>query len=279
MTEQEKQWHDDLMRFLENYCEIVTNGLNERWQKFKIEIYEKETYEAIGGLLARQATLSTQLAMAPQIWNPHIAPLILRCMTDAHITLAWILRNHKDRASKYILYGLGQEKLYLEHLKKSEEEDGKDERVQKVIKLREAWLNSQKWEFMTEVDVGSWSGMNTRDMAKEAECESLYNFAYLPFSGSTHNMWQHVGIYNLKNCRNPLHKYHSVPTITETRLSTDFVYRSAKYVDRSYGLFDKTFGISVSTPMPHEWFVREYEKRLGKDHSDAGREELEAGSN
>lgn len=169
MTEPERKWHAELTAFIENYCEIVTKGLDERWQKFKIEIYEKEIYEAIGGLLARQATLSVQLAMAPQIWNPHIAPLILRCMTDAHITLAWILLNPKDRASKYIRYGLGQEKLYLEHLKKSEEEEGKDERVQKLIELREGWLNAQQWEFITEVDVGSWSGMNTRDMAKEAD--------------------------------------------------------------------------------------------------------------
>ena len=32
--------------------------------------------------------------------NGHIAPLILRCMTDAHITLAWILNDPQERAKK-----------------------------------------------------------------------------------------------------------------------------------------------------------------------------------
>lgn len=89
-----------LEQTLSEYCDNIKRGLNERWQKFSIELYDSETYEVIGGLLARQATLATQFAMAPQIWNGHIAPLILRSMTDAHITLAWILCEPKDRAKK-----------------------------------------------------------------------------------------------------------------------------------------------------------------------------------
>ena len=49
------------------YQKIVIKGLHERWKKFDIEIYDSETYEAIGGLLARQATLTAELAGAPQI--------------------------------------------------------------------------------------------------------------------------------------------------------------------------------------------------------------------
>jgi len=193
------------------------------------------------------------------VWNGHIAPLILRCMIDAHITLAWILKEPIERAKRYILYGLGQEKLYIEHLKSGKAPED-DPIIDKVIEMREDWLNSQRHEFLTEVDVGSWSGMTTRDMAEEADCKSLYNHAYLPFSGVVHNMWQHVAIYNLKACRNPLHRYHKVPTIAEAPLDLDFVYRSAKYVSRSYKAVDEKFGLSYTTPYPVTWLSDEMSK-------------------
>jgi hypothetical protein len=259
MTESDSKWHEQLMEIMAAYIDIVRKGLDERWKSIAVELYEPETYEVIGAILARQATLTTQLAGAPQVWNGHIAPLILRCMTDAHITLAWILKEPIERAKRYILYGLGQEKLYIEHLKSGKAPED-DSIIDKVIEMREDWLNSQRHEFLTEVDVGSWSGMTTRDMAEEADCKSLYNHAYLPFSGVVHNMWQHVAIYNLKACRNPLHRYHNVPTISEAPLDLDFVYRSAKYVSRSYKAVDEKFGLSCTAPYPVTWLSDEMSK-------------------
>jgi hypothetical protein len=104
--------------------------------------------------------------------------------------------------------------------------------------MREGWLNSQRRDFMIEVNVGSWSGHNTREMAEQAGCETLYKYAYLPFSGVAHSMWQHIAIYNLKPCANALHKRHRIPTVAHVPLDPDYVYRSAKYVTRSYELFD-----------------------------------------
>jgi hypothetical protein len=73
-------------------------------------------------------------------------------------------------------------------------------------------------------------------------------------------MWQHVSLYNLEQCRNPLHKYHKVPTIFRGSPEIDFVYRSAKYIDRTYRLFDETYKVKVKTPLPHNWFVKEFQK-------------------
>jgi len=139
-----------VLMFMDKYCSLIIEGFRERWKKWEIEIYDSETYEAIGGLLSRQVTLSISLASAPQIWNGHIAPLILRAMTDVHITLAWILLDPKERAKKYILYGLGQEKLYIEHLKSEAVEE--DNRINLMIEVRESWLNSQRADFLTEVN-------------------------------------------------------------------------------------------------------------------------------
>jgi hypothetical protein len=262
----EKNDINSLLKFMDEYCEILVSGFRERWAKWDIEIYNTETYEAIGGLLSRQVTLSINLASSPQIWNGHIAPLILRTMTDAHITLAWILLDPDERAKKYILYGLGQEKLYIENLK-SEAHD-EDDLIKRMIEVRESWLNSQRADFLTEVNVGSWAGLNTREMASEADCQGLYKFAYTPFSGVAHNMWQHISKYNLVPCRNPLHKYHQVPDILEPPTDLDYVYRSAKYVDRSFEAFDKKYNLDITTPLPHDWFVEEYKKLYKKPVED-----------
>lgn len=243
---------------MESYCEIVRLNLDERWRKLPIKLCEAEVYEVIGGLLARQATLSIQLAENPGIWNPHIAPLILRSMTDAHITFAWILaKDFEQRAREYILYGLGQEKKLVEHYKLELENEPN---VQSIIEIKEKWIESQRYPFLTEVNLGSWSGVNTRTMSIEADCESLYKFAYEPFSAVAHNMWQHISIYNLKQCTNPLHKFHSVPTIHDIPPSEAYVYLSSTYLSETFGVFDEKFKLDIEIQKPIDWYVENIEK-------------------
>ena len=253
-----KNTQDLLAKFVEGYTANVVNGFEERWSQVTPEIFAKHIHECIGGLLARQATLSIELANSPSIWNGHIAPLILRCMTDAYITLAWILGDAPDRSAKYIHYGLGQEKLFVEYLEEElhDNPDGYDaEAVREMIRMRKSWLNSQIAEWATEVNIGSWSGISTREMAKEIGRESIYKFAYVPFSGPAHNMWQHVGIYNMKLCTNPLHKHHLVPMLPKSKLHPDFMYNSAKYLSLTYELIDDNLGTTSDLPLPIDYFV------------------------
>lgn len=258
-----------LQAFVNEYCENVKKGFLERWETVTPKIYNSESTDTIGCLGARQATLAIELARSPGIWNGHIAPLILRCMTDAHITLAWIVDSPEDRSKEYIRYGLGQEKLFIEYLENEPREEAGsvvDDQIDQLIEVRKDWLNAQLAEWAIEVNVGSWSGKSTRDMAKEADCESLYKFAYVPFSGVAHNMWQHVGIYNAETCVNPLHKYHRLPRIEPVRLDPDYLYRASKYVSRTYELLDKKLGTSSSRPLPVDFFAdHEFFNGVGDD--------------
>ena len=262
MTDQE--YTKKITQFMKSYREFVLKSLDTRWDKIPLELYDAEVYEVIGGILARQTTLSIQLAQNPMIWNPHIAPLILRSMIDAHITLAWILfDDFKQRAKQYILYGLGQEKKLVEHMKNESEED---DDWYELIKIKEKWIEMQRYPFLTEVNLGSWSGTNTRVMAKEVDCESLYKFAYEPFSAVSHNMWQHISIFNLKQCKNPLHKYHKVPAIRNVPLSEDYVFRSSKYLSKSFEVLDKKFEFSIDMPLPVDWYLENIEKVYDEDN-------------
>lgn len=247
-----------LADFVKKYTENVRAGFDERWLQIKPEIYRKHVHECIGGLLSRQAILTIEMARAPSTWNGHVAPLFLRCMIDAYITLAWILDAPMDRSEKYIHYGLGQEKLYLEYMEEAlqEDPDSHDAKsIREMIDVRKSWLNNQLAVWATEVNVGSWSGISVREMAREIGRESIYKHAYVPFSGPAHNMWQHVGIYNVEPCRNPLHKWHGVPRIRCAPVHPDFMYRSAKYISQTYELFDNKMGTKCDTALPDEFFL------------------------
>jgi len=255
MTNDEKIW-DDILIFVNDYVQNLRSELEGRWKKWAIDFDKLEIYEVIGALLARQVTLSTQIARAPSIWNPHIAPIILRTMIDAHITLAWIFEDAHERSKKFILHGLGQEKLNLEHRRAQLEADGLDPDQDIFIKYREGWLNSQRVTYLTEVSIGSWSGTDTRAMADEARCLDIYRYAYTPFSAAVHSMWNHIGIFNLQTCENPLHRYHKAPVDPDIDIDIDNLYWAAKYVSKSFRLFDEKTGIKHNIPSAFEKLVQ-----------------------
>lgn len=233
------------------FSDICVTGMTTRWEQLPIELSISEAYEVVGALMARQATLAVELALTPSIWNGHTAPLILRSMTDAHITLAWILGDFETRAKEYISYGIGQAKLSVEH--HLADESSEDDFIREMVEMKKEWINSQRADWAVEVNVGSWSGASTRKMAMESDCIGLYNFAYVPFSAVAHNMWNHVSIYNLKQCSNPLHKFHKVPTIHEVPIDVDYVYRASKYVSRTFVVVDEHFNLSVKLESPVEF--------------------------
>jgi len=241
------QWNE-VEELVEGYVETARAELAARWRHWQLDLTTPELHEVIGALMARQVTLATQLAQSPGIWNAHIAPVFLRCMTDAYITFAWILKDPVERSRKFIFYGLGQHKLVLEHRKAALIAEQKDPAQDPSIKALEDWLNAQRFGFLTEVNVGSWSELSVRDMAEEAGCLDLYRYAYTPFSGAAHNMWHHVSRFNLQICENPLHRYHKVPVDSDLGLDPDFLYTAAKYLDKTFKLFDQTFSVQTGIP-------------------------------
>ena len=245
MSQDQDNW-DQIASVVDNYVETVRNHLQELWEGWPLDLSEKEMYEVVGALLARQVSLATHLALSPSAWNGHIGTLVLRSMTDAYITLAWILKDDSlARSIKFIEYGLGQAKLQLEHRKNQVEAEGRIAKDDPIVQAFEAWINEQRLADLTEVDVGAWSGMDTRKMADEAGCTDLYNYAYSPFSSSVHNTWHHIARYNLQVCPNPLHRYHMIPVDRSISPDLDFVYRAAKYVEKSFRLFTEKTGVGL----------------------------------
>lgn len=259
----------DFEQSLIKYMHTLDCGYIERFNKIPKDLSKSENFEIICALLARQVSIGKRLARNPDILDYHVGTILLRALIDNHITIAWIFKDYEDRIKKYVLYGLGQEKLYLEHLEsvKNGNDDSID--VSKIINANEDWINGQRYSFLTEINVGSWSGLNTREMAEQADCSDLYKFAYTPFSSSTHSMWNHVGKYNVTYSDNPLHKYCLIPTDFEMEPRVDILINSAKYIQKSFRAFDNYFQISCETQNPYNFWLEKIESKSVKNSQDS----------
>ncbi len=271
---------DELKQLVESYEDYLVQSYYALWESIKIESDKLEAYTVIGGLLSRQVTLSIELARSPNIWNGHSAPLFLRAMTDLCIAIGWILGDIEERSKKYIMHGLGDEKLLLEFFEQEMQNnpDSSDfEEMKQMIEMKREWINSQRREWAIEVNLGNWANLDYRTMANEASLESLYKFAYKPFSQVAHNMWPHVSRYNCKLCENPLHQYHLVPVLYDFQLDIDFLYRSCKYVHRVYEALIKRFSLKHEFPLPIDWWHKYFESTENSESETKNNPESEKG--
>jgi hypothetical protein len=256
----------------------IRRELRLRCEAYAPDFQMPEVFNVLTALLARQATLAIEFASAPQLWNWHSAPLFLRAMTDVHITLSWILVDAKTRARQYIDHGLGQAMLEVEHRKKELESvpDDSKEEMKQVIRAYESWINTQRWSFLVEVNVGAWSGKNTREMAEEAGILGFYNNVYTPFSQCAHSTWLHVGRYNSAPTESPFTQQLWMPRIGD---ATDVwtLSLAAKYLDKSFDIFDeKALGRQRSSGI-QDWIGEEIEARFESDHARENSATVEGG--
>ena len=245
----------------------IRQELRGRCEAYTPDFQMPEVFIVLTALLARQATLAIAFASAPQVWNQHSAPLFLRAMTDVHITLAWILLDPRTRARQYIDHGLGQAVLELEHRKRyleSADEDSK-EYLNQIVNALEAWIDTQRWNFLVEINVGAWSGKTTRQMAEEAGILDFYNYVYTPFSQCAHSTWYHVGRYNSGPSESPLTRQLWMPRIWESASDVWNLGLAAKYLDKSFNIFDeKALGRPQSSSI-RDWISGEIEARFGSN--------------
>lgn len=233
-----------IRHLVEAFTTRARQELEERMQKWRADLAQNEVHEVVGALLARQVTLASGLAGCPSNWSGHFAPLFLRAMADVHIVVAWVLKNPVERSRKFIHYGLGREKLQLEHRKAELETRNPVEGEEQHIQATEDWINAQRHIFLTDVNLGSWSGLTTREMAEEADCLDFYNYVYTPFSACTHSMWNHIAKYNLRQCQNPLHRLHSAPAVVDAPLDPHYLYLAARYLRKTLAAFDTATGVT-----------------------------------
>lgn len=243
---------EELWALIGEFEKAVRKDLSARVAAWNLDLSRTQEFEVAGGLLARQFTLAIQIARSPEIWNMHAAPVLLRCMVDVYITLAWILKAETPkRARDYVQYGLGQSKLTLEHLKaKAAELAEPDKEMAEYLQNLDAWQERQQFQGLTEVNVGNWAGENMRVMAEQAECKEKYTFAFTPYSAAVHSMWHHIAKANLEICGNQLHRHHRVPVIPQSTPDAHLLFQAARLSSETTTLFD-TWAKTEKIPITH----------------------------
>lgn len=252
-----KKTEINISAIINSYIESINNDLKKRWNIWEKDLNNKEIYDVIGGIISRQTALTIQFVNSPNIWNGEIAPIFLRSMADNYINLAWILISPKERSKEFILHGLGQMKLNLEHRKKQIESDGQDANKDKLIEFEENFINSQRYTFLTEVNLGSWSGKSMRAMAQEANCLDFYNYVYQPFSSCVHSTWGHISKYNVIVSDNPLHRFMYKPNIIEFDPDIFYLDLAAKYLAKSISAFDREFEMKFEEDSSYQLLQKE----------------------
>lgn len=254
-----QEFNDTLETVIEEYRNNISVELKERWNSWNIEINSKEIYEVNGGLLCRQVILMRHFAIARAAWNSDLAPIFHRTQIDNFISLSWILLDPLERAKKYIYHGLGVEKLNINARKEQLKLDGYEDNNDPLIEYSQAWLSSQRYDFLTEVNFGSWSGISTKKMAEESNNIQLYNYSYQPFSSTSHNMWNHIGKMCMRQSENPLHKLLHIPTIVDYEPDLWSLELGAKYLDRSFKCVDNFFPLLSNIKSSYETLIKELE--------------------
>lgn len=261
----EKENKVDLSSVALKYVNNIHSQLSTRWNNWDKDLMQKNIFEVIGGILARQVSLASQIAKNPGIWNEDIAPIILRCMADNHINLCWILTSPKENSKEFILHGLGQLKLQLEHRKINIQPDDKDSL--KFLEREENFINAQKYTFLTDVNLGSWSGINTRQMAEESGEIDFYNYVYQPFSNCTHSTWAHISKYNTEASSSPFHKLLRLPRVIDYNPSIHYIHLAAKYLDKSFKRFDHKYNSAKGDDSAYVILLEDLNKALSNEEN------------
>ena len=166
----------ELGPIIEGYCTNVDRELAARLEGWPLDFAQLHVHEVVGGMLARQATLAKDIAWSPALWTGNSAPILLRAMADVYINIAWLILDPNERCRKFILFGLGQAKLELEHRRAQIGTREPTQEEQAMLEFGERWIDRQRIGWLLDVDLGKWSSLSVRQMAEEAGCIDFYNY-------------------------------------------------------------------------------------------------------
>lgn len=234
------------------YDKELRKSILEIWWEAEFEAEFTGKSEVLDGLLLRQVNLATTVARTPAMWSQDIATIILRAMSENHIVLEWLNKNgQRKHYQDYIEYGLGQEKLFLEHSERvvsGSDDDDRADGISKGMDSLEQRLEAQRARYLLPVDVGHWANKNTRELAQEADLKDFYDMRFQQYSASVHGQWNALYKQNLVICRNPLHQYHRIPNFNHVSLNPISIVEVGNIMNRSFSSWIEARNIPIDDP-------------------------------
>ena len=161
---------------------------------------------------------------------------LLRTLAEIFITLSYLQeRDDQNLWLAWRNYGSGQAKLaFLKMIERTENPSHVD------MGDLEALANEDIWIEYREINVGSWSGVDLRQMAVEAGVKDVYDCYFVWPSNFVHAQWGAIRdcIYTI--CQNPLHRFHRIPRPPRRDLG-DIGLDALQLVNKILGLVEKAY--------------------------------------
>lgn len=271
----EKESLDRLTHVLKAYKLELSEEIRDCWNRYQVDLAEPKRAEVLSALVARQSRLATMLVTDPVLWAVDLSRITLRCMVETHINLKWLATIGRDEdLDNFIEYGLGQEKLFLEHLElRTRGSDSVPDEYRGQLDTMRGWVDSQLRTDFLPVNVADWTRKTMRERATETNLLDDYNLSYTPFSSVLHGMWNAIAQMNLKVCRNPLHRLHRVPSTDDLPITVEAPRYAASLMDESLTVWADALGIALRSKSASEKFMERLDKWLsGSDHGEPGRQ-------
>jgi hypothetical protein len=218
---------ENLEQYIESYISHLKLDFEIAVKNWKPKVSELELQAVCGGLLSRQCIIGSLLIERYEYWDGLIGPLFLRAMIELTINLSWISLSPIPRSALFVSHGLGQSKLQLEHARNLE---SLSEIPIDAVTAKEVWLNSQRHEMFTDVNVGLWSDKTLEEMARECDIDNFYKL-YRALSPAMHGSWDHVFQLFLTA--------ENAPQIPNPTLTPQTMHLCAQQLDYTFLLFNK----------------------------------------
>ena len=176
-----------LESILDHNKNIVKNFLSEFPSLLKCDLYDPSRDEVMFGLFSRLTRLYYSMLDDPTLWARDLSGIFLRCLADTAITFSYLaVAGREQDFQKFVQYGEGQAKLLMLHLQDNYPDQYSFEGH------TAADISEDLGRFTPEiinVELGNWSGMDARKLAKKAGMERLYRLVYSPASSDVHGSW------------------------------------------------------------------------------------------
>ncbi|MCI0662551.1 MAG: DUF5677 domain-containing protein [Acidobacteria bacterium] len=250
------------------FARAVAVEVDQLAEKFPPDAQNPRRVEVLLGLLQRQSQIAADMArMLPLTMSPW-AEMGQRAMAETLIRLKWLAaQDDPEKYEWFINYGLGQEKLYIEHLKTllvDGERRTDYHEIKGQIEARESWLNDQRFAWLQEVDVGGGThDKDFRKLAEEAGCTDLRNLVFQPLSSVVHGHWNSIARQNLKLCGNPLHGTHRRPYEYARPISLAVVADVLELYAESYSVVSTLAGAKSTDSAAVEAWYKEANEAKG----------------
>ena len=240
-----------------HYCDEATQIWETAETKRRFNLFDQVRGEVLFGLAARIYRLAVQVTSFIPNWVEDIGQIYVRMAVESYIYWVWF-RNHAtdEDFKKFYEHGLGQQKLYSEHIRSVLEEEGLSQEEIEEGNAGLEFLKNHKLAEMVTVPLGNPVGKDLRKIAKEADLGEIYSLVFAPTSSMVHGMYDSLERYYLRRCVNPFHCLHRVPFYwTKNSISEYGPVNTLILADWMLAQLMKDVGEEPPTPMPGESFL------------------------